>query len=238
MKSIVDKLCSRLEALENGNTSGGNTSGLSEEKVKQLIQNTDPKTHTHKLEEITDLQTTLDTYTLKTDFDTHTHPISDITDLQTTLDGKASSDHTHDSTYVKQDTFNTHTHPISDITDLQTTLDGKASSDHTHDSLKVQSFMVGDLSFTDPRVQISKNEIDIYNGQENTMILNPELLYLTTSSNYIQVSPDVVTWTDIGHNYRQNIKITESGITINDEQIVLKSQLDALEKRVTALESK
>ena len=205
MKSIVDKLVSRIDALESGSTSGGNESGsggsMSEEKVKQLIQNTDPKTHTHKLEEITDLQTTLDTYTLKTDFDTHTHPISDITDLQTTLDGKA-------------------------------------SSDHTHDSLKVQSFMVGDLSFTDPRVQISKNEIDIYNGQENTMILNPELLYLTTSSNYIQVSPDVVTWTDIGHNYRQNIKITESGITINDEQIVLKSQLDALEKRVTALESK
>ena len=41
MKSIVDKLVSRIDAIEqNGSTSGGNQGGLDEDAVKQLIEQT------------------------------------------------------------------------------------------------------------------------------------------------------------------------------------------------------
>ena len=60
----------------------------------------------------------------------HTHAINDISNLQTTLDGKASSTHNHDSSYAALN----HNHSINDINNLQTTLDGKASSSHNHNT--------------------------------------------------------------------------------------------------------
>ena len=57
MKSIVDKLVSRIDAIEqSGSTSGGNESG----EVKE---------HTHTVDHITDLDTKLNEYALKD----HTH---------------------------------------------------------------------------------------------------------------------------------------------------------------------
>ena len=67
MKSIVDKLVSRIDAIEQGgSTSGGNESG----EVKE---------HTHTVEQITDLDTKLSGYASKE----HTHKVEDITDLDT-----------------------------------------------------------------------------------------------------------------------------------------------------------
>ena len=134
-------------------SSGG---GISEEQVQSIIANTNPKSHTHEISEIENLQTQLDTYTLKTDFDAHNHDTTYVkqTDLQNTLntytlktdfdthnhdetyapishthqDLYADINHNHDETYVKQDTFNTHTHEISEITNLQTQLDTKANT--------------------------------------------------------------------------------------------------------------
>ena len=67
MKSIVDKLVSRIDAIEqSGSTSGGNESG----EVKE---------HTHTVEQITDLDTKLSGYALSS----HTHTVEQITDLDT-----------------------------------------------------------------------------------------------------------------------------------------------------------
>ena len=66
MKSIVDKLVSRIDAIESGSTTGGNESG----EVKE---------HTHTVEQITDLDTKLSGYALSS----HTHTVEQITDLDT-----------------------------------------------------------------------------------------------------------------------------------------------------------
>ena len=67
MKSIVDKLVSRIDAIEqSSSTSGGNQGG----EVKE---------HTHTVDHITDLDTKLSGYVLKE----HTHKVEDITDLDT-----------------------------------------------------------------------------------------------------------------------------------------------------------
>jgi len=52
----------------------------------------------------------------------HTHEIEDITNLQTTLDGKANTSHDHDGDYATT----SHTHAQSDITNLVTDLGNKA----------------------------------------------------------------------------------------------------------------
>ena len=71
MKSIVDKLSSRLEKVENG---GGSTSGLSKDEVTQLIKDTDPKDHEHEIDDIKGLDTT------KFATKDHEHKSSDISD--------------------------------------------------------------------------------------------------------------------------------------------------------------
>ena len=79
-----------------------------------------PRTHSHAISDVTDLQTTLNGKANST----HSHGISDITNLQSTLNGKASS---------------THSHAISDITNLSSTLDGKLSipsGGNTGDTIK------------------------------------------------------------------------------------------------------
>ena len=63
---------------------------------------------------------------------THTHSMDDITELSTTLEGKSNTGHTHTASEITdlQDKLDekaniTHNHAISDVTDLQTTLDSK-----------------------------------------------------------------------------------------------------------------
>ena len=58
MKSIVDKLSSRLEKVENGGGQSGNQGGLSKDEVTQLIKDTDPKKHEHEIGDIQGLDTT------------------------------------------------------------------------------------------------------------------------------------------------------------------------------------
>lgn len=72
-----------------------------------------PAPHTHAIDDITSLQSTLNT---KSDTN-HVHSIAGITNLQSSLDGKASAIHSHGST---------------DITGLDTLLSAKASASHTH----------------------------------------------------------------------------------------------------------
>ena len=68
MKSIVDKLSSRIDAIEqSGTTSGGNG------------QSGEVKEHTHTVDHITDLDTKLSGYALSS----HTHTVDHITDLDT-----------------------------------------------------------------------------------------------------------------------------------------------------------
>jgi hypothetical protein len=81
----------------------------------------------------TDLQSALNG---KSDI-THSHAINDVTNLQTTLDnlrndvdGKAPTSHTHTKSQI---TDFAHTHAISDVTNLQTSLNGKADVSHNHD---------------------------------------------------------------------------------------------------------
>lgn len=59
--------------------------------------------HTHDVNQVNDLQTTLDSKANSS----HTHDISDVTNLQTTLDGKALSSHTHDDRYYTESEINT-----------------------------------------------------------------------------------------------------------------------------------
>jgi hypothetical protein len=68
-----------------------------------------PEAHGHSINDVTNLQTTLDGKAASS----HGHVISDVTGLQTALDGKASSSHGH---------------AISDVTGLQTALDGKQAA--------------------------------------------------------------------------------------------------------------
>ena len=75
MKSIVDKLSSRLEKVEN---SGGSTSGLSKDEVTQLIKDTDPKDHEHEIDDIKGLDTTK--FATKEELNSHEHKSSDISD--------------------------------------------------------------------------------------------------------------------------------------------------------------
>lgn len=74
---------------------------------------------------------------------THSHQISEVTNLQSELDSKSNTEHTHDWATVegKPVTFppSTHTHSISEITNLQTTLDSKSNSDHAHSAADVTS---------------------------------------------------------------------------------------------------
>lgn len=84
-------------------------------------RNTDSRTpvsHTHPINEVTSLQSSLDGKAATV----HTHSISDVTSLQSSLDGKAAT---------------VHTHVIGDTTGLQVALDGKAALVHTHAGLPV-----------------------------------------------------------------------------------------------------
>ena len=85
-------------------------------------------THTHTINDVTNLSTTLEGKASSI----HNHAISDITDLSTTLASKASSTHTHTMNDITDLTVSSHTHSISDITNLSTTLAGKAASSHEH----------------------------------------------------------------------------------------------------------
>jgi hypothetical protein len=116
-----------------------------------------PLEHEHDIEDVTDLQTTLDgkaalvhshiigdVTNLQTSLNgkaaiIHSHAIADVTNLQTSLDGKAATSHTHTianvtglQTALDEKAATSHTHVIGDVTNLQTSLDGKAATSHTH----------------------------------------------------------------------------------------------------------
>lgn len=70
---------------------------------------------------------------------THTHLIQDVINLQSSLDAKASTVHNHDGSYAPvahtHDYAPTsHTHTQSDVTNLVSDLADKASSTHNHDA--------------------------------------------------------------------------------------------------------
>ena len=84
LKSQINKL-NDIIVNNKSSTSENITNILSKDEVTQLIQNTDPKEHTHEAKDITDLNTTnfatkdeLNGYALSS----HTHMSSDITDIQ------------------------------------------------------------------------------------------------------------------------------------------------------------
>ena len=92
------------------------------------------KQHTHTTNEITDLNTILETKADKQ----HTHTTDEITDLNTILETKADKIHTHIS---------------SEITDLQLLLDAKAEKNHKHADLYLTKPEIIDLikdETTDP----------------------------------------------------------------------------------------
>lgn len=79
-------------------------------------------THTHVIDDITDLPTPVDAYSK--------------TEVNTLLTGKANANHTH-TEYATVSVVNgkantNHTHDISDVSQLSTQLAGKASTSHTH----------------------------------------------------------------------------------------------------------
>ena len=128
----------------------------------------------------------------------HTHAINDITNLQATLNDKANSSHTHlidDLWYNSNQSVRSaieacaplsHTHAISDVTNLEATLNGKASSSHTHtigDVLFTFSYSDGVNTYTD---SVPLGELMYYNSHQNRIQLNKQL-----DSNYLIVGSNV-----------------------------------------------
>lgn len=101
----------------------------------------------------------------------HTHPINDVVNLQTTLDNKSDVGHIHTITDVSnlQTTLDNksnvgHTHTILEITNLQTVLDNKSdvSHNHTFSSLnEVQGSFTGHKGKV-LRVNILENQVEYY----------------------------------------------------------------------------
>lgn len=61
----------------------------------------------------------------------HTHTTSQITDLTTTLNSYSLTSHNHNTLYAPI----SHAHTIANITDLQSSLDSKASTTHSHNNV-------------------------------------------------------------------------------------------------------
>lgn len=86
-------------------------------------------THTHGWSDITDKPGTFTP-------SAHSHTIEDVTNLQASLDGKANTSHTHTWAQVtsKPTTFapSAHTHTITNVTGLQAAIEAKADIGHVH----------------------------------------------------------------------------------------------------------
>ena len=165
MKSIVDKLSSRLEKVENGGGQSGTTSGLDEDAVKQLIKDTDPKDHEHEIDDIEGLDTTFATKD-------HTHMSSDISDfktqVQTVINDTTVPSHTHEigdiqgldtSIFATKEELSNQTHTCSQIRDLDSKLSGYASKEHTHE--------VGQITGLDTKFA-TKDELSGYASSSHT----------------------------------------------------------------------
>ena len=116
---------------------------VSNHALTPIINGKADSEHSHDIDDVTDLQTELDS---KSD-EGHKHNVSQVNGLQSLLDGKAPNNHTHpvDSSLsnisanpVQNKVINnaladkapsSHTHSISQVTNLQSSLDNKAGLD-------------------------------------------------------------------------------------------------------------
>ncbi len=87
--------------------------------IKNDLSNKADKNHTHKINEVNNLQTSLDNKSDKG----HKHGVDDVNGLQTSLDSKTNVGHKHN---------------VSDVNNLQTSLDLKSNLTHKHDERYVQ----------------------------------------------------------------------------------------------------
>ena len=142
----------------NKNTAFNKNFGTTSNTVTQgndarLSDSRTPKSHTHAISNITDLQNQLNG---KSGVN-HSHTIADITSLQTALNDKepafnkgtafnkafgtgySNVPRGNDSRFSDARTPLDHDHAIADVTNLQTTLNGKAASSHTHSIANITS---------------------------------------------------------------------------------------------------
>ena len=87
--------------------------------IKNDLSNKADKNHTHKINEVNNLQTSLDNKSDKG----HKHGVDDVNGLQTSLDSKTNVVHKHN---------------VSDVNNLQSSLDLKSNLTHKHDERYVQ----------------------------------------------------------------------------------------------------
>ena len=159
----ITSLQTSINTLDKAAIKSIGLNGKSYSGNKVELPNLALETHTHVIDDINNLQTTLDGKANSS----HTHVIDDINNLQTTLDGKAS------------------TKSVSDLeTSLTTKINGKANSSHTH--------VTGDITGLDTKLTNIDNSIASINttldGKASTAVATSTKNGLMSSTNFTKLA--------------------------------------------------
>lgn len=133
--------------------------------IEQLNSKADEK-HSHEIEDVAGLQTTLDSMNdvVSGKANTiHSHAISDVDELQVKLDEKADIGHTHDyaaSSHSHDDVYYTEEEIDGKIEELEQSISEKAEVSHVHTDVHYTKEEVDELLSQKSQVQIITWEVD------------------------------------------------------------------------------